>query len=238
MTDVFKTYEAYSKQTQNGEHGKTALFWLKYVEMIRLYHQFSRRIRVGDLDAYIACLPKLAKYFFTLNHPNYARWIVKYHDNILRLPETHPQLPQVYNEFKKGCCSIKRTTKPFSRCPIDLALEQTINADAANQRTGIASLTNSISARQRWAESHFMRTSVLSQVFEDLNMSKKEDVTASLKPERVTKDNKHVTKIMTMLKETMNPFDGELRGDLATPFPTRYFVSFYSFVMYTFSTIF
>ena len=54
--------------------------------------------------------------------------------------------------------AIKRTTKPFSASPIDLTLEQTINADAASQRTGISSLTNSISARQRWAESHYLRT--------------------------------------------------------------------------------
>jgi hypothetical protein len=88
-------------------------------------------------------------------------------------------------------------------------LEQTINADAASQRTGIASLTNSISARQRWAESHFLRSSVISQVFEDLNMSKREDVSASLKPHRIKKDNGAVQRILAMVKETMNPFDSE-----------------------------
>ena len=41
--------------------------------------------------------------------------------------------------FKKGMFGIKRSSKSFSRSPIDLALEQTINADAANQRTGIGS---------------------------------------------------------------------------------------------------
>ena len=96
--------------------------------MIHLYHEYSRSIRVGDLDAYINCLPKIANYFFALNHPNYSRWTVKYHDNLLRMPETHPQ---VYAEFKKGGFSIKRTKKSFSGSPIDLTLEQTINADSA-----------------------------------------------------------------------------------------------------------
>ena len=94
----------------------------------------------------------MTNYFFALNQPNYARWLVKYHDNLLKAPETHPEL---YEEFKKGAFGVKRTSKSFSRIPIDLTLEQTINADAANQRTGITSLTNSISAHQRWAESHF-----------------------------------------------------------------------------------
>jgi hypothetical protein len=123
------------------------------------------------------------------------------------LPETHPE---VNMEFKKGGFSIKKTRKLFSGSPIDLTLEQTINADAANQRTGIASLTNSISARQRWAESHFLRSSVISHIFRELNMSKKEDITESLKPHRVRKDNAAVQSILEMVQQTMNPFSAEI----------------------------
>ena len=75
-------------------------------------------------------LPRITNYFFTFNHPNYARWLVRYHDNLLKLSETHKD---VYDEFKKGCFGIKRTKKDFSRLPIDLTLEQTVNADAASQ---------------------------------------------------------------------------------------------------------
>ena len=90
-------------------------------------------------------------------------------NNLLAVLETHPE---VYDEFKKGWFSIKRTSKSFSGSPIELTLEQTKNTDAASQRTGISSLTNSISARQRWAESHFLRMSIISDVFNDLNVSK------------------------------------------------------------------
>ena len=38
--------------------------------------------------------------------------------------------------------------KKFSRLPVDFTLEQTINANAAIQRTGIVTITNSISACQ------------------------------------------------------------------------------------------
>ena len=70
-----------------------------------------------------------------------------------------------------------RSSKSFSTSPIDLALEQTINTDAANQRTGISLLTNSISARQQWAESHFLCVPFISNSFNELNMTKKEDIT-------------------------------------------------------------
>ena len=52
---------------------------------------------------------------------------------------------------------MKTTKKPFSRLPVDLTLEPTINADAASQRTGIGAIKNSISDRQRWAESHYIK---------------------------------------------------------------------------------
>ena len=57
--------------------------------------------------------------------------------------------------------SINRTMKTSSGNPIDLTLEQTVNADASSQRTGIASMTNSISAHQHWVESHFLRTTII-----------------------------------------------------------------------------
>ena len=85
-----------------------------------------RSFRIGDFDLYIYCLPKFASLFFALNNQNYARWLVRYHDNLFKLSETHPE---VYKDFQEGCFAIKRTQKDFSALPIDLTLEQTINAD-------------------------------------------------------------------------------------------------------------
>eukprot|EP00794_Sanderia_malayensis_P002176 gene2176-2472_t len=113
---------------------------------------------------------------------------VNYHGNLLKLPESHPE---VYEEFQKKWFAVKQTMKSFSRTPIDLTLEQTINADAASQRTGISALTNSISARQRWAESHFLRTTIISTVFEDLVLTKKEDVSNDLKHHHIKKSHEN-----------------------------------------------
>ena len=164
VDEILKRYEAFSVDTRRGKHGKTAQYWMCYIEMIHLYHVFIRSIRNGDLYLYIYCLPKLAAFFFAFHHQNYARWLIIYHDNLLKLHETHPQ---VFKEFKNGCFSLKRTSKPFSGIPIDLTLEQKVNADAACQRRGIIALTNSISARQCWAQNHSLRTTIISTVFED-----------------------------------------------------------------------
>ena len=55
-------------------------------------------------------------------------------------------------------------------------MEETVNADAASQKTGISYFANSISARQRWAYSHFVRMEVLSEVLNKLDMTTTEDV--------------------------------------------------------------
>ena len=103
---------------------------------------------------------------------------MKYHNSLPTVEEMHPE---TFQEYQGGMFSINRTTKPFSGNPIYLTLEQTVNADAASQRTGIASMTNSIPAHQRWAESHFLRTTIISYLNKDLNLTKKEDIMESLK---------------------------------------------------------
>ena len=128
---------------------------------------------------------------------------MRYHDNLLKLRETHPE---VYEDFQEGCFAIKRTQKDFSALPIDLTLEQTITADAASQKSGITSLTNSIGARQRWARSHFLRTKIISYVFEKVGMSEKEDVTQDLRPDQMKENNKHLQNSIETLQENMNPF--------------------------------
>ena len=108
--EVFEQYKQYSKKTSEGVHGKTAQFWFGYIEMLHLYHEFIRSIRLGDLELYIYGLPRITNYFFTFNHPNYARWLVRYHDNLLKLSETHKD---VYDEFKKDCFGIKKRKRIF-----------------------------------------------------------------------------------------------------------------------------
>ena len=119
--------------------------------------------------------------------------MVPYHHNLVKFSSTHPD---VFDKFKNGLFSIHRIGKSFSGSPIDLTLEQTINADAANQMKGITTITNSIGARQRWAEPHSLRTALLTQMFNNLAMNKKEDVSRVLKLYQIKSDNESLNKIL------------------------------------------
>ena len=89
-------------------------------------------------------------------------------------------------------------------------------------------MANSISARQRWAESHFLRTSVISQVFDDLGMVTKEDVARDLKESHI-KRMLNVENIGSELRDTFinecifdsNRFEQRIKGQKTATFATE-----------------
>ena len=71
--ELTEDYFLHVSATINEEKGKTEEFLMKYVQIIHVYHEYSRSLREGDLHGYISCLPKFTNIFFASNHPNYAR---------------------------------------------------------------------------------------------------------------------------------------------------------------------
>ena len=212
LKKFLKSVERNKNDICDGASGATAKYWMGYVDMVMTWLEFSRSIREGDLDLYIFSVKNISKYFFALNQPNYSRWMTEYHSKLVHLKKTHPD---VEKQFRSGAFGVRRSNKNFSRVPIDLTLEQTINADAASEKTGIVRTTNSISARQRWAKSHSVSMTVLSSLLEDLGLTSKEDVSRELKPCRIRSNANDLNKILTLLRETINPFSKELdKNDL------------------------
>ena len=60
------------------------------------------------------------------------RWMAKHQLDLMNLPATHPGLKEI---LVAELFSIWRTDNQFSRLPVDLTLEQTVNADAASRMT-------------------------------------------------------------------------------------------------------
>lgn len=159
---------------------------------------------MGDFEVYKYIIPKITNLFFMVNQQNYARWCVKYSDNLNNIDETHPGLR---DDFKKGFFGIKRTEKPFSRIPIDLTLEQTINADAARRLSGISHFTNSLAARQRWAKSHSIRAALISHILNVCGLKDVQDITADLEPSRIQIYEQQVSNFVEIFEKNLNPFD-------------------------------
>ena len=178
-----------------------------YVQLIDYYFILNTAIRTADLELFQYILPKLTNIFFVFNQQNYSRYLVKYHDNLLRINDWHPGLKL---QLGKGSFGIKRREKSFSRQPVDLTLEQTINADAANRLTGIVHTTNSLSARQRWCKSHSIRSSIISHTMDRVGLRKRQDVTADLEKSRISMKCSQIQKFTANIQQNVNPFAVDL----------------------------
>ena len=111
--------------------------------------------------------------YFSGNRPNYARWMVRYHLNLINSENTHPGIRDL---LEAGALSIRRTDKNFSRTAVDMTLEQTVNADAASRLTGIRSFIQSESSRKRWMVTRAVRSLIVGNLMCKAGISSAEDI--------------------------------------------------------------
>ena len=203
-------YEKFAHDTRSGRHGATAAFWMLYGDLVELYLLFSRATRMNDLDLFIYCLGKMAPLFFATSHPNYARWMVRYYLNLMNVNETHPGVREMLED---GALSVGRTGRRFSRVPVDLALEQTINADAASKLTGISSMSASDAAMKKWMITRSARTEIVNAFLTMAGVKINDDSTHELNQSRVKKDNSDLNKVINGIEMAMNPFMENVADD-------------------------
>nr|CAI5848989.1 unnamed protein product [Callosobruchus analis] len=189
LQNLLDRYQEYKQKTLQGDHGKTVQFY----------------IRTGNFQLFTSVLPKIENLFFAFNQQNYTRYLVKYH-NLFKVDQSHPGLKV---QLQMRIFGVKRTDKPYSRQPIDLTLEQTINADAANKLAGVSHTTNSISARQRWCKSHTLRSTIISHTMEQAGLRKGQDITADPQKSRINKNSQQLLNFTANIKQNINPFAAE-----------------------------
>lgn len=205
LADILERYNLFAEETLSGKHGRTAQFALKYVGLVELYQLLERAVRTSDVKLYNYAAHEICALCFAFNHQNYARWLTRNHDNFANIEKTHPGL---LDDFENGALSIRRTAKNFCRSPVDLTLEQTINANAGNKLTGVTSFTNNLQARQRWSETHSARTAIISNFLEFLHIEKFNETSESPYQSKIF--SRLVKKFMEQVLANINPFDDDI----------------------------
>ena len=200
---LFAEYTHCCQATLDGTQGPTPRFYMQYINRINLYHIIDRAVRECDVNLYTWALTQAVDIFFGTNRQNYARWMSKHQLDLMNLPSTRLGL----KEMLIGLFSIRRTENQFSRVPVDLTLEQTINANAASRMTGYTDSTNNFTARLRWSATKGARAAFISELLEMAGMSKAGDSQAELTQNRTIRDNKDLRKLLkTIDQDFANPF--------------------------------
>ena len=114
--------------------------------------------------------------------------------------------PTALNILEAGAMSIRHTEKNYSRCSIDLTLEQTVNRDAASPMKGISAFRNSDCAFQRWSVTLTQRGMALSELKQLVGLQSGEEPANQQRKWRIKRDNADIDALTNALNSTCNPF--------------------------------
>ena len=114
--------------------------------------------------------------------------------------------PEVELQLRSGSFSVNQSGRKFSNVGVDMALEQTINAEAKNRLKRIIGYADISSAVNRWITTNSMRSEI-ANVLEIAHLDKSIDGTKELRTPRIVKDKEDVQKVKKLIKDTLNPFD-------------------------------
>ena len=109
-----------------GKHGKTAKFSAIYMYYVNTYLVLHCAMKTSYFTFFGYGLFQLCSIYFSMNHHNYARWMIVYALELLILKSKNPYIDEIL-----------RHGNPFGNVGVDMALEQTINAETKNWLNGI-----------------------------------------------------------------------------------------------------
>ena len=144
FNDLFYEYEYFKQLFRRGSNGKTAQFWLQYIDRVWLLLQFSFATRQNGFELHILSLEKLCPLLFCMDHQGFARYISVYLLSLLNLTDTAKKL------LENNGFSVARSSKQAARIPVDLPIEQTINKHAKT-KGGIVGFSKNMPAYYRWS---------------------------------------------------------------------------------------
>ena len=152
-------YDLYLEETLNGKMGKTAQFWMTYAKIVGLIQSMQHSIKINDTVLYLFALFEVTYIFFMTNHHNYAPWMSFHSLDLANLETSQPNLQKIFTE---AAFSFNRTEKSFASLPVDIALEQTINANAKSRPKDIMAFADISTAVNRWiVAASFMTASLM-----------------------------------------------------------------------------
>ena len=127
MRNFVARYERFQVNIRNGNKGKTAQFWMFYLDLIRAQLIAHTSAQENNIDMLIAAWNKFLPMYFALNKINYARYESFYLHTLINMENMYPGLRNLLNDC--GISVQGQESYPL-RIAVDQRGEQTINCDA------------------------------------------------------------------------------------------------------------
>ena len=120
---------------------------------------------------------------------------------------------EVMEAIMKGAFSINRSGNTFAGVPVDMALEQSINAHTKNCLKGIMAHADIDSAVNRWHVTNPMRSEIANALLEYADMKSNEGGNNEVKEQRKKRDKEDLEKLKKLITSTINPFQQRRHKD-------------------------
>ena len=101
-----------------------SVFWNSYLEMVETQGDFVKSIKTGDWDLHMYASEKMLHWFHAYDNYNCARQISYFWTSQQALAQDHPS---IFQHFKEGGFSVRRTAGKFNKVSPDQAIEQSVN---------------------------------------------------------------------------------------------------------------
>ncbi|KAL5014823.1 hypothetical protein ScPMuIL_000962 [Solemya velum] len=193
----------------NGHLGKTAQFWISYLDHVRLVFSLLEAVKDNNFYLYAQALHLMACLFFSFGGQNYARYLSYYSVFLANVDISHPGSSDL---IKLGTFSVARSFTPGNRCDVDKTMEETFMRHAKSKGgagSGITGLLTNISAYQRWVRSTHARSQYVNATFQMIGMvsDNTDDTHKDTRPTEIMKSVKRVKTTKDAVLSFMNPFD-------------------------------
>ena len=127
ISEFVQQYENYRSDCRQGKIGKTAQFWLHYLDLIRAQTMVHLAVQENNLDMLIGTWKLFIPLYFSLNKMNYARYGSYYLYTLINMDRLYPGIKDSWRKLEM---SVQAQEGYPLRTSIDQRGEQAINRDA------------------------------------------------------------------------------------------------------------
>lgn len=203
VTDASLTYENYRQNVRAGSLGKTAQFWVLYLDLIRMQHVIHTAVQENDYEMRLKAWEYFIPFYFALNKTNYARYGSYYLEFMKSLENNYPGLKDM---LKTKGISVQGQDRYPIRTAIDQRGEQTINRDAKTAG-GVKSFSTREESVLKWCLNRSEQAQNTRSLEELCNIRTDNSKYKPSRPSEILKSEKLVQKVITVIQEDyINPF--------------------------------
>ena len=210
VDDYIRQYEELVKKGLNGEFGKTAQYWLRYVDFVDMQQELHKAIQTNKFDERLSALKRMLLLFFFFDKVHYSRY-GSYH--VHELENIDAKYPGAKEELAAIGISIRRNEFGIGQA-IDMAGEQTFMRNAKTAG-GIKGFQTRRCTVLKWVRNRAQQTKFVEGLKEMAGVEKTtQNLRKCLRPSEIIKSNKIVESLVkTMREQFTHPFDASFEKD-------------------------